>query len=270
MSIYNLNYKFQNKDDRDHVFITQIDEFKKHELSSITIPSKNAITVNKSKVSLNSFIIPKLAPILDQGDLGSCVCNAFSYCINTQTSNNVVISRLFLYAICRSLDYTSLDQDDGTTIRTACKSIQKYGAVSEKNYPYITSIFNDLPPLSVFKSSNYFKKFTYTFVNQDITSIKNCLNTYKVPIVFGFLVYDSFMNISVANTGNVSIPDIKTEKLQGGHCMNIVGYNDETSTFKCANSWGTSWGDKGYCYLPYDYLLNTTLASDFCFSQFIY
>jgi hypothetical protein len=28
------------------------------------------------------------------------------------------------------------------------------------------------------------------------------------------------------------------------------------------NSWGTGWGDKGYFYLPYNYLLSSRLAGD--------
>jgi len=180
------------------------------------------------------------------------------------------MSRLFHYAVSRVLQNSPLNQDAGTTIRTACKAIANYGAAAESSYPYNTSLFSVCPPLSTFQGSKYFRKFTYVFVNQDLTSIKNCLTTYKAPIIFGFLVYSSFLTRQVASTGMVPTPNVKAEQYKGGHCINTIGYNDTTQRFTCVNSWGSYWGNKGVCYIPYDYLLNTSLARDFCFTQFIY
>ena len=49
----------------------------------------------------------------------------------------------------------------------------------------------------------------------------------------------------------------------GGHAVIAVGYDDSTSRITVQNSWGTSWGDKGYFYMPYQYITNTNLADDF-------
>ncbi|CAJ1337230.1 unnamed protein product [Effrenium voratum] len=38
--------------------------------------------------------------------------------------------------------------------------------------------------------------------------------------------------------------------------MLIVGYSDRQKVFIIRNSWGTSWGDGGYGYVPYDYICN--------------
>lgn len=264
-----LNYKFQKKDDRDHIYKTEAHPDSR-DLEVITTTRKGVVAKNTTKAAPTSYNVTGLPPIIDQGDIGSCVTNAFSFCVSKQTKRGVNLSRLFLYAICRCLDYTSLDMDDGTTVRTACQSIKSYGVCKENVYPYITSRYSDLPPPTAFTNSKRFRKFTYTFVNQDLTSFKNCLYNNNTPIIFGFMVYSSFMTQTVANTGTVPNPNTETETLEGGHCMCIVGYNDSTQQFKCANSWGTNWGKGGYCYLPYAYILNPNLASDFCFTQFIY
>ncbi len=264
-----LNYKFQKKDERDHTYKTEAHPELTH--LEVTTTSRKGIVLKKTtKVAPTSYNVTALPSIIDQGDIGSCVTNAFSFCVSKQTNKAVNLSRLFLYAICRCLDYTSLDMDDGTTVRTACQSIKGYGVCKESVYPYITYKYSDLPPQSVFTSSKKFRKFTYTFVNQDLATFKNCLYNNNTPIIFGFMVYSSFMTSTVANTGIVPNPNTETETLLGGHCMCIVGYNDTTQKFKCANSWGKSWGEGGYCYLPYAYVLNSDLASDFCFTQFVY
>jgi len=42
-----------------------------------------------------------------------------------------------------------------------------------------------------------------------------------------------------------------------------IMYDDNKKVFVCQNSWGSSWGDNGFLYLPYDYILNSELCSDF-------
>ncbi len=48
-----------------------------------------------------------------------------------------------------------------------------------------------------------------------------------------------------------------------GHAVTCVGYNDYKQTFIVRNSWGKEWGDKGYFYMPYAYLLDGHLSMDF-------
>ena len=268
---YKLNYIFQKKDVRDHTF-TQHNEL---ENTFILKTQKNTDTnkgINTNVLKINLY---KISPInqlniLDQGPIGSCVSNAFALNIKFITKNNN-LCRLLLYALCRIKDYSPLSDDAGTTVRPAGSTILNYGTCPEILYPYnSTNVANYrlLPPLVAFKNSNIFKSFSYTFVVQGVNylnNIKAVLINYNIPIIFGFMVYDSFMTSSVAKTGLVPMPNLNTEKIQGGHCMNIIGYDDDKQLFICANSWGVGWGDKGFCYMPYAYIINTSLASDLCF-----
>jgi hypothetical protein len=38
----------------------------------------------------------------------------------------------------------------------------------------------------------------------------------------------------------------------GGHEYEVVGIDVEHKLVKCANSWGTTWGDKGFFYMTWD------------------
>jgi C1A family cysteine protease len=252
---YKFTYKFQKKDHRDYT-IQLID-------NNIVLKTSKDIKLQNTIKLAPRFIIPYLAPILDQGNIGSCVCNSASLIISTKTKNKVNISRLFLYAICRIYDDTSLDQDAGTTVRTCCNMLKKYGACLENIYNYNTNNFSNFPPLNTFKNCNLFKNFTYYSVKQDLNTLKQTLVTFKQPITFAIMVYDSFMSDSVSQNGIVPMPDTTTEQLLGGHCVTMIGYNDYNSWFICANSWGKNWGNKGLFYLPYNYVLDTNLTSDF-------
>jgi len=45
--------------------------------------------------------------------------------------------------------------------------------------------------------------------------------------------------------------------------MLAVGHDLGKGTFIVRNSWGTGWGDKGYCCIPFDYLADADLSADF-------
>lgn len=247
-----LNYKFQKKDTRDFKAV---------------VP--NTSTSN-AKIISSFSLRSKVRFVYDQQSLGSCVSNAFAQYINICTTNNVKISRLLHYYCGRAIEGGSSLDDSGLDIRQAAKIIQKYGACSEKIWPYDVSKFNQLPPLNIFKSSLYFRKYIYSFVDQTLDSLRSVLYTQKKPIIFGIYVYDSFLTDTVASTGIVPMPNLNTESLLGGHCIVMIGYDNIKSQFICVNSWGSSWGAGGFFYLPYEYVLNPGLAADFCCLDFIY
>jgi C1A family cysteine protease len=94
-----------------------------------------------------------------------------------------------------------------------------------------------------------------------LSQMKGCLAD-GFPFVFGFTVYESFESAEVARTGVLQMPKPK-EGVVGGHAVLAVGYEDKTERFMVRNSWGTSWGKKGYFTMPYTYLLSENLSDDF-------
>lgn len=53
----------------------------------------------------------------------------------------------------------------------------------------------------------------------------------------------------------------KSDTVDGGHAVLGVGYDDGKQLLKFRNSWGPSWGEQGYGYLPYAYF-NSSLVAD--------
>ena len=82
------------------------------------------------------------------------------------------------------------------------------------------------------------------------------------PFVFGFTVYSGFMSDEVAKSGVLNMPQ-PGEKVEDGHAVVGVGYDDAQKRSLVRNSWGAGWGMQGYFTIPYDYLSNRNLSDDF-------
>ena len=93
----------------------------------------------------------------------------------------------------------------------------------------------------------------------DLTALKSAL-AEGFQVAIGIQVYDSFESNQVAQNGVVPLPR-RGEQFLGGHAVLAVGYKDDAmikgrGVVICRNSWGESWGDKGYFYLPYSYFVS--------------
>ncbi len=196
---------------------------------------------------------------------GNCTANAIAGALEfDQLKENLpavfVPSRLFIYYNERVIEGT-VSTDSGAQIRDGMKSMGKQGACSEAEWPYDISQFSTQPPASCYQDALQHRAMTYKRVTRDLLHMKSCL-AEGYPFVFGFTVYESFESDAVAKTGVVPLPQA-TEKVLGGHAVVAVGYDDSTQRFWVRNSWGASWGLNGYCSMPYAYLTNRGLASDF-------
>jgi hypothetical protein len=151
-------------------------------------------------------------------------------------------------------------EDTGAYLRNAMASIVNAGAAPEASMPYNNS-YTDIPAQSVFDSAQKNQVVSYANVpdGTDDLSRQQCLDACKqllqegYPLVGGFVCYDSLwsaVNGVLAPPGGTVI---------GGHAILIVGYDDVNNLFKFKNSWSEQWGDKGYGYLPYEYLLKGDL-----------
>jgi C1A family cysteine protease len=205
------------------------------------------------------------SPVYDQGQLGSCTANAIGAAfefelIKQNKSLDFMPSRLFIYYNERVLENT-VDSDSGAQIRDGIKSVNKQGVCPEKIWPYVIKQFAQKPSAACYNSAMTHQVLSYHRVLRTLDQMKGCL-AEGYPFVFGFTVYESFESEVTARTGNVNMPK-KSERQVGGHAVVAVGYDDKTKRFIVRNSWGTSWGLKGYFTMPYDYLLNESLADDF-------
>ncbi|HMF38306.1 MAG TPA: C1 family peptidase [Isosphaeraceae bacterium] len=203
-------------------------------------------------------------PVYDQGQLGSCTANAIAGAIEfdrlKQGLPDFTPSRLFIYYNERAMEGTA-DSDSGAEIRDGIKSIAAQGDCPEPEWPYDISQFAVQPPQSCYDDAVKYKAVTYQSLAGGLADTQACLAS-GYPFVFGFVVYASFEGPNVAQTGVVPMPGWWEQQV-GGHAVMAVGYDNASQVFIVRNSWSAQWGDAGYFYLPYEYLLDGNLSSDF-------
>jgi len=213
------------------------------------------------KVDLTSLC----PPVYDQGQLGSCTANAIGAAfefelLKQDRAKNFMPSRLFIYYNERVIENT-VNTDSGAMLRDGIKSVNRQGVCAESMWPYYSGELTARPTSSCYSEALNHQVTSYHRVSRNINQMQGCL-AEGYPFVFGFTVYESFESEAVAKSGKVSIPK-KNEGQLGGHAVVAVGYNRSSKHFIARNSWGATWGMKGYFTIPFDYLLDENLTDDF-------
>ena len=201
--------------------------------------------------------------IEDQGNLGSCTGNAIAGAIellNRRNNKPTDVSRLFIYYYERYLEGT-VNYDSGAYIRDGIKACYTYGAPLESLWPYDITKYKSKPNARSINDALNRKVTLYERVSNHAGCLDALANGY--PVTIGFTVYSSFETTAVATTGIMPYPNVRRERILGGHAVLIVGYDKSTQRYIVRNSWGSDWGDNGYFYMPFQVIQNTSMSGDF-------
>jgi C1A family cysteine protease len=225
-----LNLKPSPEDLRDYKF--KAASFK----SIIELPAR---------VDLRDDTMP---PIWDQGYLGSCTAHAIIALREYLFTNHAVkpgvsLSRLYLYYHSRDVQGWA-NKDDGAYLRDAFKVIYHRGVSLDHHWPYNPDKVYDEPPDQADAVAYAFRISEYRRILNIAEAKASIAEGY--PVVIGMNLYSSFMS---GHKGRIPVPDTSKESYVGAHAMLAVGYTE--THFIVRNSFGTDWGDGGYCYIPY-------------------
>jgi len=212
------------------------------------------------------------SPIENQETLGSCTANAgvglIEYYERKAFGKHIDASRLFLYKATRNLLHWT--GDTGAFLRTTMGAMVLLGVPPEEYWRYEIADYDKEPSAFCYAFAQNYQSIKYFKLDPRVTPKDLLLErirtfiAYGLPSMFGFSVFNSIGQAE--DDGKIPYPSSR-ENVTGGHAVVAVGYDDKmkikntidgeetTGALLIRNSWGTEWGDNGYGWLPYDYVL---------------
>ena len=194
-------------------------------------------------------------PVGDQRRTGSCVGWATAYGLRRwlhrkATGRRLGFSVRFVWMGSKEYDPFDLNvpfELSGTRIRDAFKIMRKFGACTDRRWPFRKQLPDVGSEALIKREALRYRIGIYhrLFTNEE----RRIHLAREGPFVVGVPVFSNWSRIGtdgvVPNPGGVR---------RGGHALLVVGYDDRAKMFKFQNSWGTTWGARGFGYFTYDYM----------------
>jgi C1A family cysteine protease len=256
-------------------------------VTGLSVYSSEDISVAKGVAALPTSIMLATPAVRDQGQIGSCTafCGSetneilYYYKNGSWTS---ILSPSFIYYCERVLILKQkITADNGASMVNIPQALKKYGDCLETSYTYPSSntstAYKTAPSTAAMSEGLNYRigqtLSSYAVVKTgDVTAVKTLLNSNK-PVMMGFNVYDNtgYTLFERLNTTSYTYNPLTAKgalvsgaKLLGGHATPIIGYDDSQAggagAFYVMNSWGTSWGNAGFFWMPYSVFKSTKIV----------
>jgi C1A family cysteine protease len=247
-------------------------------------------------VTVDNSLLRFFPPVRNQGSLGSCASFAstyyqFSYMTAFQKNLDIrdTADNTNKYSPKWTYNMVNGGKNEGSTFYDNYSILEKHGAATWADFPYDSNFtawcLNPTAWRSALGVRTRVTQYVYdASTDLGLEQIKELLTDGYI-VVFGTYVRDGNFSAWVSQpiSDDPSTSDdnaavgkavcVYVNSTDGGHAMNIVGYNDaiwtdingnslidpgEKGAFRIANSWGTGWRDGGFTWLAYDALRETS------------
>ncbi len=223
-------------------------------------------------------------PVRFQGGFNTCavhvVAGLLAYFEKKAHGNDVAASRLFLYKVAKN--FLQSDSDAGVYIRQVMGVLKLVGVPPERYWPYpdpgtmtqprtSDPLLEAEPSAFCYAIAADYRAITYYRLDEaeqkpaDLLHLAKAHLAAQVPFAFGFPLYHSVLDAQ--STGRIPYPATEEPNL-ANHAVVAIGYDDALEVGDGAegaaktrgalliqNSWSDQWGEKGFGWLPYEFVL---------------
>jgi hypothetical protein len=141
-------------------------------------------------------------------------------------------------------------EEAGTTLKAAVDILRKFGAAPETLLPFHIATSMYLGNENAFFATAATRRIaSYFNLQKNLANWRSWLAT-QGPILVGVSV-DATWDNATATLGKLD--NFQPATVRGGHAVCVVGYTAD-NRFILRNSWGTTWGDKGFAYASEAYV----------------
>ncbi|WP_148687067.1 C1 family peptidase [Candidatus Nitrosocosmicus hydrocola] len=229
----------------------------------------------EEKIDLRRFY----SQVKDQGKTNSASAHAVMDLVELYQQKNfgyhIDSSVSFLHSTSKYHLEAKSKEDYGIPLRLVMKSLTVFGIPEERYWPSTEVNFETKPDSNAYSIAQNFKATQYRRLDRHesgdmlLSSFKEYILN-EIPVAFGFLVYDESILQSISS-GQIPFPH-KGKMSKKYHSVTAIGYDDDliiknkeadietTGALIIRNSWGQNWGDRGYGFLPYEYILKYLIS----------
>jgi len=195
----------------------------------------------------------------DQGNTGACVGWAtadsvlrWHFVKANRLPKDQPLSPRYVWMAAKETDPdisspTTFIEEEGTYLKAALDIARKFGAVRDSILPFSSGKLYPDDAQTFYALAAQRKIASYFNLGSNQSNWRAWLAT-KGPILTRLGV-DATWDNATNTQGNMDVYQPNT--VRGGHAVALVGY--KPARFIVRNSWGTSWGDKGFGYASLAY-----------------